>query len=922
MRTVYLGTSDFAAAVLDRLAGGPHRPVLVVTRPDSRAGRGRALTPPPVAVRARELGIEVIQPERLHEPEVLERIAAAEPDVLCVCAYGVLIKEPLLSAYEILNVHPSLLPRWRGAAPVERAIMAGDEETGVSIMRLTAGLDSGPVCLQEREPIRPDDDYGTLSARLRELGGALLVRALDERPPFAEQDEAGVTYAHKIEARDRALDPTRPPEEAERVVRALRPHIGARLPLPNGSFLGVLAAAVDGETLAPAGGRVRTDGDRLLLDCNGGALELLEVQPPGARPMAAADWLRGRPDPALVNFWLDPRLPGRSLDELVELAISEWRSDAEWPPYMAALAWRGDEAVLAAARELSHRDDPRARAVAAYVLGQLGVPERTFPAESAAALEELEAREEDPEVLATIASAFGHLGAPHGIETLLRLRRHPDARVREGAADALAGRDDERVFDALVELTSDPEPGIRDWATFALGTLSPQDTPVLRDALAARLDDSDDDTRIEAVHGLALRGDTRALDAVLDLLGEVGPHDDGGNAADTIWKRYALTQATVRLAALTGDARLKQHLPALDERLVGTAIEPDLRRAYERVGDDGRSSPRSGCRGRPGRRGPSRRVAAAGAGIGGVGAGVRGRRGCVGQRGCGLGRARVRSAVGRGRGGRGRRGRAGAGGGRGAGVGSPARRVGLGCGRGRRRAGLGLRIDRRRVLGLRGGGGGGRDVVPGIVGVLGGRRVGDVAAAAVVLDAGVVLDHPGRRLGLLDDGRDVLARAGVGPGLLLGEVDGAVAVGVVLGVVDAVAVGVGLPRVRGRRELDAVAQAVARRSPRRRRGRRCRRSPRRSASCGSAARSGCRGRRRRCPARRRRRSRGRGRSGAPRRRAARRRRCRRSRWPAGRCAAGCPSAPRGLGDAEALGHAARLGGGARARPRRGSRRSP
>ena len=157
--------------------------------------------------------------------------------------------------------------------------------------------------------------------------------------------------------------------------------------------------------------------------------------------------------------------------------------------------------------------------------------------------------------------------------------------MREGAAEALAGRDDERVFDALVELTADPEPGIRDWATFALGTLSPQDTPTLRDALAARLDDSDDSTRIEAVHGLALRGDARALDATLDLLGEVGPHDDGGNAADTIWKRYALTQATVRLAALTGDARLKEHLPALDERLMGTAIEGDLRTAYDRVGD-------------------------------------------------------------------------------------------------------------------------------------------------------------------------------------------------------------------------------------------------------------------------------------------------------------------------------------------------
>jgi methionyl-tRNA formyltransferase len=587
MRTVYLGTTDFAASVLERLAGSPHRPVLVVTRPDARRGRGQKVGPPPVAEAARALGIEVIQPPDIHAPEALEAIAAAAPEALVVCAFGALIKEPLLSDYELINVHPSLLPRWRGAAPVERAIMAGDEETGVSIMRLTAGWDSGPVCLAEREPIRADDDYGSLAARLREVGGEVLVRALDERPPWVEQDEAGVTYAHKIEARDRALDPTRPPEEVERVVRALRPHIGARLPLPDGSFLGVLEAVVDGDTLAPAGGHVRAEDDRLVLDCNGGALELTRVQPPGGRAMSAAEWLRGRPDPALTNFWLDPRLPDRSLDELVETAVREWDSEAEWPPYLAALTWRGDDEVLAAVQELLGSEEPRARAVGAYVLGQLGMPERTFPDRSAELLETHAEGEEDAEVLATIASAFGNLGAPHGIETLLRLRRHPDAQVREGAADALAGRNDERVFDALVELTSDPEPAIRDWATFALGTLSPQDTPTLRDALAARLGDSDDSTRIEAVHGLALRGDTRALDATLDLLGEVGPHDDGGNAADTIWKRYALTQATVRLAALTGDARLAEHLPALDERLMGTAIEGDLRTAYDRVGDGG-----------------------------------------------------------------------------------------------------------------------------------------------------------------------------------------------------------------------------------------------------------------------------------------------------------------------------------------------
>ena len=300
MRTVYLGTSAFAAAVLDRLAASDHRPALVVTRPDRPKGRGRQLQSPPVAIRARELGLDVIQPDRLHDPEPLERIAAAGAEVACVCAYGVLIKEPLLSAYEMLNVHPSLLPRWRGAAPVERAIMAGDGETGVSIMRLTEGLDSGPVCLQESEPIGAEDDYGTLAARLERLSGDLLVRALDERPPFAEQDESRVTYAHKIEAADRALGPDRTAVELERTVRALRPHIGARIALPSGDFLGVVAARV--AESGPEPGRVRADGDRLLLGTREGALELTEIRPPGGRPMAAADWLRGRPDPSLTDF--------------------------------------------------------------------------------------------------------------------------------------------------------------------------------------------------------------------------------------------------------------------------------------------------------------------------------------------------------------------------------------------------------------------------------------------------------------------------------------------------------------------------------------------------------------------------------------------------------------------------------------------
>lgn len=288
MRTVYLGTSDFAVTILERLADSAHRPTLVVTRPDRPAGRGRKLQSPPVADAARELGIPVAQPDRLADDEPTAQVLAEEPDALVVCAYGAIVREPLLSARTIYNVHPSLLPRWRGAAPIERAIAAGDAETGVSIMALEEGLDSGPVALQEAIPIHADDTYGTLAPRLAELGADLLLRALDEQPPFVAQPEDGITYAEKITADDRTLDPAAPAEESARMVRALAPHIGTRVALPDGAMLGVhearlLTDVADDATLHLEAGRLRL-----------GALELVRIQPAGGKPMAAADWLRGR----------------------------------------------------------------------------------------------------------------------------------------------------------------------------------------------------------------------------------------------------------------------------------------------------------------------------------------------------------------------------------------------------------------------------------------------------------------------------------------------------------------------------------------------------------------------------------------------------------------------------------------------------
>jgi methionyl-tRNA formyltransferase len=300
LSTVFLGTNDFAAEILQRLADRPqHRPALVLTRPDRPSGRGRRLASPPVAERARALGLALEQPDSVNDAQTVARIAAAEPEAVVVCAFGALVREPLLSSHELLNVHPSLLPRWRGAAPIERAIMAGDAETGVSIMRLTAGLDSGPICLGGSLAIGERDTYGSLAARLAQLGADLLLQTLDRKAlgsplEFVEQDEAGATYAEKIVAEDRLLDPARPAQELERVVRALTPHIGARVQLSDGTALGVHEARLVSEAGDgwPGLGVSEREG-RLLLLCSVGALELRSVQPPGGRAMDADSYLRG-----------------------------------------------------------------------------------------------------------------------------------------------------------------------------------------------------------------------------------------------------------------------------------------------------------------------------------------------------------------------------------------------------------------------------------------------------------------------------------------------------------------------------------------------------------------------------------------------------------------------------------------------------
>jgi methionyl-tRNA formyltransferase len=255
-RIGFAATAPFGADVLERLAGR-YEIAFVLTQPDAPAGRGRGLRPAPAKLTALSLGLRVV--ESLSEP--------LDAETIVLVAYGRLIPSDLLERHLWLNAHPSLLPRWRGAAPVERAIMAGDAETGVTIIRLVEELDAGPIAAQESFPIGSDDDAGAVYARAGEVAAELLDRSL-AAPSFAPQPSDGVTYAEKIGPEDRELDLTRPQEAVDRV-RALSPHLGAR-------------AELDGRPVLVWSARVED-----------GAFLPVEVQPQGGRRMTYAEWLRG-----------------------------------------------------------------------------------------------------------------------------------------------------------------------------------------------------------------------------------------------------------------------------------------------------------------------------------------------------------------------------------------------------------------------------------------------------------------------------------------------------------------------------------------------------------------------------------------------------------------------------------------------------
>jgi methionyl-tRNA formyltransferase len=294
-RVLFAGTPDFALASLQALTNAGIVPLAVLTQPDRPAGRGKRLTASPVKQFALERGIEVLQPATLKDAEAVAQIAAFEPDALVVAAYGLILPQRVLDipARACLNVHASLLPRWRGAAPIQAAILAGDAETGISLMAMTAGLDCGPVYVREALAVGGEETAGELHDRLADLGGRLLVRHFDAilggSLEAIEQDDDLATYAGKISKQDARLDWKRPAEELHRRVRAYNPVPGAFFLLDDLAVKCWRAGVVAGAEGTP--GEVLSAGrDGIVVACGRDALRLDTLQRPGKRPVTAAEF--------------------------------------------------------------------------------------------------------------------------------------------------------------------------------------------------------------------------------------------------------------------------------------------------------------------------------------------------------------------------------------------------------------------------------------------------------------------------------------------------------------------------------------------------------------------------------------------------------------------------------------------------------
>ncbi len=294
-RVVFAGTPEFALASLRALVDDGVTPVAVFTQPDRPAGRGRRMAASPVKQYAEAAGISVLQPETLSDDSAIEQVAAMEPDILIVAAYGLILPQTLLDIPNSggLNVHASLLPRWRGAAPIQAAIMAGDAQTGVCLMAMTAGLDSGPVYVSETITIGDDETAGELHDRLAAAGGRLLTRHVTDIVAgnilAQEQDESAATYASKFRANDALIDWQRPATELHRIVRAFNPVPGAYFFLDNDRIKCSSATSVAGADVAP-GTVIDAGPDGITVACGDGALCMTSLQRPGKRPVSAGEF--------------------------------------------------------------------------------------------------------------------------------------------------------------------------------------------------------------------------------------------------------------------------------------------------------------------------------------------------------------------------------------------------------------------------------------------------------------------------------------------------------------------------------------------------------------------------------------------------------------------------------------------------------